>query len=159
MDPERYIGVDEHAPSLALARRRHPGSGREFVLADLATVHLERCRGADVAVMASVTHHLDDPAVMALLERVVTEIAPKRLLLQDAHATGPIGALARALDHGEYLRGREDLVRLLEPRFSIELLWTYDNPLRSFHQFLLALTPKSATSSEPHALRASTRSG
>lgn len=141
---DRYVGVDGHEPSLALARRRRSGPGRDFVLGELPDVPLQQWYGADVVIVASVTHHLDSDAVITLFDRIVTEVAPERILLQDAHATGPLGPLVRALDVGQHLRHRDDLVALLEPWFSIAVLWTYENPLRSFHQFLLELRPAGA---------------
>jgi SAM-dependent methyltransferase len=139
--PARYVGVDAHEPSLAVARRRRAYPGSEFVLADLMRAPLADWRGADVAVISSVTHHLDDGAVLALTERLRDDVAPRRLLLQDAQATGPLGPLVTALDDGDHLRPRADLVALLSSRFSVSTLWTYENPLRSFHQFLLELAP------------------
>jgi SAM-dependent methyltransferase len=140
--PARYVGVDAHEPSLAVARRRRAYEGSEFVLTDLMLAPLPDWRGADVAVISSVTHHLDDDAVVALTERLRDEVAPRRLLLQDAEATGPLGPLVTALDDGDHLRPRTDLVTLLSSRFSVSTLWTYENPLRSFHQFLLELAPR-----------------
>jgi SAM-dependent methyltransferase len=143
--PARYVGVDAHEPSLAVARRRRAYAGSEFVLADLMQAPLAEWRGADVAVISSVTHHLDDDAVVALAERVRDDVAPRRLLLQDAEATGPLGPLVTALDDGDDLRSPKQLIALLSSRFSISTLWTYKNPLRSFHQFLLELAPREST--------------
>jgi SAM-dependent methyltransferase len=140
--PARYVGVDAHEPSLAVARRRRAYRGSEFVLADLNEAPLADWRGADVAVISSVTHHLDDDAVVALTEQVRDEVAPRRLLLQDAQPGGPLGPIVTALDDGDHLRSRTELVALLSSQFSVSLLWTYDNPLRSFHQFLLELAPR-----------------
>lgn len=138
--PERYVGIDEHRASLAVARSRHRGAGREFIEASLADLPLDRWRGTDVVTVASVTHHLDDAAVVELLQRIELEVSPRRLLVQDAHATGPLRPLVTALDDGDHLRRQDELIGLLETRFDVALLWTYDNPLRSFHQFLLELT-------------------
>lgn len=140
VSPERYVGVDEHEPSLTVARRRHRGAGREFVRGPLSGQSLDAWRGADVVTVASVTHHLDDAAVVDLVERIAREVSPGRILVQDAHAIGPLGPLVTALDDGDHLRPRDELIALLESRFGVSLLWTYDNPLRSFHQFLLELT-------------------
>ena len=142
LQPARYVGVDAHEPSLAVARRRRAYAGSEFVLADLIQAPLADWRGADVAVISSVTHHLADGAVVALAERLRDDVEPRRLLLQDAEATGPLGPVVRALDDGDHLRSRTELVALLSSRFSISTLWTYENPLRSFHQFLLELAPR-----------------
>jgi SAM-dependent methyltransferase len=146
--PRRYVGVDEHGPSLEQGRRLHEGPGREFVLAPLAEVDLTRWRGADVAVVSSVTHHLDDAEAVRLLERVARDVAPARILLQDAEASGPLGPLVSYLDDGDHLRSRETLEALLAPGFETRCLWTYDNPLRSFHQFLLELRPR--VTAAPH---------
>lgn len=137
--PEHYVGIDDHEASLALARRRHAGVGREFIAASLADLPLRPWRGMEVVTIASVTHHLADAAVMELMQRVVEDISPQRLLVQDAHATGPLRSLVTALDDGDHLRHRDALIALLARRFEVAVLWTYDNPLRSFHQFLLDL--------------------
>jgi ubiquinone/menaquinone biosynthesis C-methylase UbiE len=140
--PQRYVGVDEHGPSLEEGRREHAGPGREFVQAPLGGLDLVRWRGADAVVVSSVCHHLDDAAVVELMERIAREAEPGRILLQDAEPTGPLGPLVSALDDGDHLRPKADLVRLLEPRFHVREGWTYDNPVRSFHQFLLELKPR-----------------
>jgi SAM-dependent methyltransferase len=141
--PERYVGIDAHEASLALARRRHAGVGREFIEASLADLPLDSWRGMDVVTIASVTHHLADAAVVELMERIVQHVCPQRLLVQDAHATGPLRSVVTALDDGDHLRHRDALIALLTRRFEVALLWTYDNPLRSFHQFLLELRARS----------------
>src|SRR3954468_15739096 len=146
VSPDRYVGIDEHAPSLEEARRIHGGAGREFVLAPLSAVDLTRWRGADAVVVSSVTHHLDDDGTVALLERVARDVAPARILLQDAEARGIRGRLVSYLDDGDHLRSRTSLEALLAPGFETRCLWTYDNPLRSFHQFLLELRPRTAGS-------------
>ena len=139
VSPAHYIGIDEHEPSLEAGRREHAGPGREFVLGALLDVDLTPWRGADVAVISSVMHHLDDGAVRRLVDKVERELDPGRILVQDAAPTGPLGPLVDKLDDGDHLRPREELERLLANR-SPRVLWTYDNPLRSFHQFLLELS-------------------
>jgi len=140
--PRRYVGVDDHEPSLAAGRAEHAGPGREFVRAALDDAPLARWRGADVVLVSSVCHHLPDAAVVELMERIEGEVGPHRILVQDAEPTGPLGPLVEALDDGDHLRSRSALVALLERGFHTRLLWTYDNPLRSFHQFLIELTPR-----------------
>jgi SAM-dependent methyltransferase len=140
VSPTQYVGIDGHAPSLDAGRGEHAGPGREFVLADLTLVALTPWRGVDVAVISSVTHHLADREVVELLDRVWEQLEPGRMLVQDAEAIGPLGPLVTALDDGDHLRPRAELERLLTPRYRTQLLWTYDNPMRSFHQFLLELT-------------------
>ncbi len=143
--PARYVGIDEHAPSLDAGRSEHAGAGREFVLAPLRDADLRPWLGADVVVLSSVCHHLDDGAVIALARRVMEEVAPMRVLVQDAEPTGPLGPLVRVLDDGDHLRPRAALENLLRRCGQPRLLWTYDNPLRSFHQFLYELRPLSST--------------
>jgi SAM-dependent methyltransferase len=147
VSPRRYVGIDEHGPSLDEGRRAHGGAGREFVLSPLAEVDLTPWRGADAVVVSSVTHHLDDRGTVALLDRVTRDVAPARILLQDAEATGPLRPLVSYLDDGDHLRSRASLEAVLSPRFETRCLWTYDNPLRSFHQFLLELHPRNGASS------------
>jgi len=142
VEPERYVGVEDHAGAIASARERHARPGYEFVEADLVDVSYAAWRGADVVVLSSVAHHLPADDLLRLLARIVAEVEPQRLLLQDAEATGPFGPLVRALDDGRHLRPKQRLIELLEPGFGVRVLWTYDNPLRSFHQFLLELAPR-----------------
>ena len=138
--PAHYVGIDEHEPSLEAGRSEHAGPGREFVLGALLETDLTPWRGTDVAVISSVMHHLDDDGVRRLVDKVARELEPGRLLVQDAAPTGPLGPLVDRLDDGDHLRPREELVALLADR-APRVLWTYDNPLRSFHQFLLELRP------------------
>jgi SAM-dependent methyltransferase len=142
--PARYVGVDGHPESLVAGRAAHAGPGREFVLADLGEADLRPYRGADAVVVSSVTHHLDDAGVRALLRRVADQVRPRRILLQDAQAAGPLAGLVAALDDGDHLRTKEELERLLADDFETRLRWTYDNPLHSFHQFLYELRPRGA---------------
>jgi SAM-dependent methyltransferase len=141
VSPARYVGVDEHEPSLAEARAEHGGPGREFILAPLASVDLTAWRGADTVILSSVCHHIDDASVSTLIARIATEVAPGRLLVQDAEPTGPLGPLVTRLDNGGHLRSRTELESLLAPAGTPRLLWTYDNPVRSFHQFLYEVRP------------------
>jgi SAM-dependent methyltransferase len=142
VSPKRYVGIDEHEPSLAAGRAEHGGPGREFVNAPLGGLSLEPWRGADAVVVSSVCHHLADDEVVALMERIQREVGPGRILVQDAEPSGPLGPLVDALDDGDHLRPKEDLLALLGRSFATRVLWTYDNPLRSFHQFLIEVTPR-----------------
>jgi SAM-dependent methyltransferase len=142
VDPIRYVGIESSEVALVAARRRHDEEGREFVPADLRDVALDRWRGPDVAVVSSVTHHLDDDAVVAFARRVRDELRPRRFLLQDAEPVGPLGPLVRAADDGRFLRSEENLVELLSSDFAVTVVWTYVNPIRSFRQFLLELTSR-----------------
>jgi SAM-dependent methyltransferase len=141
VEPRRYVGIDEHDASLAMARRRYARAGVEFVQATLDGLSLAPWRGADVVTVASVTHHLADSDVAALMARINDTVAPGRILVQDAEPIGRLGPLVTALDDGDHLRTRDELVSILESDFDVQRLWTYDNPLRSFHQFLLELRP------------------
>jgi len=142
--PARYVGVDEHGPSLEEGRRRHAGPGRAFVAASILDADLAPWRGADAVVLSSVCHHLGDAAVVGLLERIAAQVAPRRVLVQDAEPTGPLRGLVTRLDDGDHLRPRDELEALLARVAPPRLLWTYDNPLRSFHQFLFELRPAAA---------------
>jgi SAM-dependent methyltransferase len=141
VEPRRYVGVDEDPPALAAARAAHNRPDWQFVAGDLASEPLQQWRGADVAVLSSVTHHMDDAAVHGLLARVFAEVAPARVLVQDAEAIGPLGPVVRFLDKGRHLRRRSELRRLIEERYEVRELWLYDNPLRSFRQFLFEVRP------------------
>jgi SAM-dependent methyltransferase len=142
VQPDRYIGVDEHEPSLTAARDAFAGPGREFVQSGLRDAPLERWHGADVVVISSVTHHLADDEIRALLARVSATVEPSRILLQDAEPTGVLGPVVDRLDEGDHLRPQSELVGILQETFEVRELWSYDNPLRSFHQFLLELRPR-----------------
>jgi SAM-dependent methyltransferase len=141
LSPVRYVGIDEHPPSLAEGRARRGGPGREFVAGSIMDVELTPWRGADAVVLSSVCHHLDDAAVIALLTRIVEEAQPSRLMVQDAQPTGRLAGLVTRLDDGDHLRSRAQLETLLSRVAPPHLLWTYTNPLRSFHQFLYELRP------------------
>lgn len=140
VEPQRYVGIDGHLPSLEAGRTEHARDGWEFVEDNVTTVSLSPWRGADVAVISSVTHHLPDEDVVKLVRRVADEIEPGRLLLQDAEPMGALGPLVTALDDGDHLRPRDALVSLLEREFAVSELWRYENPLRSFRQFLFELS-------------------
>jgi SAM-dependent methyltransferase len=136
VQPRRYVGVDEDLPALAAARAAFARPEWQFLASDLARQSLEQWRGADVVLLSSVSHHLDDAAIHELLARVFAEVAPGRVLLQDAEPIGPLGPVVRFLDKGEHLRRHAELRGLIEERYQVRELWTYDNPLRSFRQFL-----------------------
>jgi ubiquinone/menaquinone biosynthesis C-methylase UbiE len=136
--PRRYAGLDEHRPSLEVATRRFSRPGYEFLGTGVDEADLSRWRGADVVVASSMTHHLTDEEVVSLIERVFRDVAPDRMLVQDAEATGPLGPLVTALDEGAHLRSPAELIALIRSRgYAVRSLWSYRNPLRSFHQFLL----------------------
>ena len=142
LKPTRYAGVDGDASEILRARERYERPGYEFLKDDLTTVPLEPWRGADVVGVSSVTHHLPDDVVRSLFSRVLHDIEPKAIFLQDATPTGLLGPVVTFLDAGRHMRTETQLAALLEPTFVVERLWSYDNPLRSFHQFLFKLTPR-----------------
>ncbi len=142
--PRRYVGLDLHAPSLDRARGARGGPGVELIEADLTTADLSAWDGADAVVISNVLHHLPDAEATALLDRVVAQVGPERILVQDAEPAGRLAPLVRALDGGDHLRGRAELLELLRSRFAVRELRRWHNPLRSFSYFLLELRPAAA---------------
>ena len=143
--PARYVGIDEHEPSLDQARRTHAGPGRDFVLAAVTTTDFSPWRESDVVVLSSVCHHLPGDEVVALVRRILEEVGPERVLVQDAEPTGPLRGLVTAVDDGDHLRPQAELEELLRRAGGdVALRWVYDNPLRSFHQFLYEMRPISS---------------
>lgn len=144
--PRSYVGIDGHEPSLAEGQRRHAGAGRTFVLAEVSDLDLRPWRGADAVLLSSVCHHLPDAAVVALVRRILDEVAPGRLMVQDAEPTGPLRRLVTMLDDGDHLRTQYALESLLvQAAGAVELEWVYDNPLRSFRQFLYEVRTRGST--------------
>ena len=139
--PERYVGLDLHGPSLERARRLRGGDGVELVEADITGADLTPWRGADVAVLSNLLHHLEDHQALDLLERVAGEAQARRIIVQDAEPRGAMAPVVRALDGGEHLRGRAELIDLVQPRFAARELARWSNRLRSFSYFLLELQP------------------
>lgn len=138
-NPDRYVGLDIHRPSLERARRRWDGSGMEFVEMDITRSDLTPWRGADVAVMSNFLHHLSDTEALNLLQHVVRDAQPGRILVQDAQPSGVMGPVVRALDDGEHLRSRTELIGLLQPTFAVREVAHWSNRLKSFAYFLLEL--------------------
>jgi SAM-dependent methyltransferase len=145
ISPARYVGVDEDVGEIRRARKKFRNANYTFISDDLETLDLRQWKGADIVALSSVTHHLSDDAVTMLFRRIANDIVPKVIYLQDATPTGPIGRLASFLDAGNHLRTERQLSSLLNDQYRIERLWTYTNPLRSFHQFLLRLTTSKNT--------------
>jgi SAM-dependent methyltransferase len=139
--PQRYVGIDLHPPSLERARRLRGGPGIELIEADVTAADLTPWRGADAAVVSNLLHHLSDHQALELLERVVRDAQPKRILVQDAEPRGAMAPVVRALDGGEHLRSRTELLDLVAPRFAAREVARWSNRLRSFSYFLLELRP------------------
>ena len=138
--PARYVGLDLHRPSLERARRRWgTGGGLEFVEADITRTGLSPWRGADVVVISNLLHHIQDAEALELLDREVREVAPERILVQDAEPRGAMAPVVRALDGGEHLRRRAELLELVRPLFATREVERWSNRLRSFHYFLVEL--------------------
>ena len=137
--PQRYVGLDLHRPSLERARRLRGGQGVELVEADITAADLTPWRGADVAVLSNLLHHLRDEEALELLERVARDAQAERILVQDAEPRGAMAPVVRAVDGGEHLRRRTELLDLVEPRFAARELARWSNRLRSFSYFLLEL--------------------
>ena len=139
--PDRYVGLDLHRASLERARRTRGAAGVELIEADITKTDLTAWRGPDVVVISNLLHHIRDDQALDLLDRVVREARPGRILVQDAEPCGAMAPVVRALDGGEHLRGRADLVALVEPRFATREVARWSNRLRSFNYFLLELRP------------------
>jgi SAM-dependent methyltransferase len=139
--PRRYVGLDLHPASLDRARRQRGGPGVELVEADVTRADLSAWSGADVVLISNVLHHLPEAEATGLLERVVSQVAPRRILVQDAEPAGVLAPVVRALDGGDHLRGRAELMALLRARFAVREVARWHNPLRSFSYFLLELRP------------------
>ena len=107
------MGLDLHRPSLERARRLRGGPGVELVEADITAADLSPWRSADVAVMSKLLHHLRDDEALELLERTMRDAQPKRILVQDAEPRGAMAPVVRALDGGEHLRRRTELLDLV----------------------------------------------
>ena len=137
--PGRYAGIDGEEPEVERARHRFQRDGYEFIVADLTAIALSPWRGYDSVTVSSVTHHLSDAEVKGLFSRIVDEIRPGAIFLQDATPMGILGPVVTFLDAGRHMRTESELTALLEADFEMEHLWAYVNPFRSFRQFCLHL--------------------
>lgn len=142
IDPERYVGLDFNPRSLAVARRRYGGEGREWVEGDVTSHPLDDWRGIDAVVCSALFHHLPDEQITALSERIVTEAAPARIVCADTLMIGALKGVIARLDEGEPVRSKDELYALLEPRFEIEPTWSFEVPLRTAHLWGFVLTPR-----------------
>ena len=140
--PLRYVGLDLHGASLERARRMWgTRGGVELVEADITQADLSAWRGADVVVISNLLHHIEDEEALDLLDRIASEVAPDRILVQDAEPRGAMAPVVRALDGGENLRRRAELLELVKPRFAAREVERWSNRFRSFHYFLVELRP------------------
>lgn len=142
LDPARYFGIDFNRASIEIARRKHGGPAAELIEADITSTSLASWRGADAVVCSALFHHLADEQLVELLERIVEEVGPSRIVCTDGVDIGPLRHLIAWLDEGDPSRPKADLYALLEPRFEVRETWTFEVPLRTVHVFGFVLTPR-----------------
>jgi SAM-dependent methyltransferase len=139
--PARYVGLDLHGASLERARSRRERPGVELIEADVTRADLSAWNGADVVVISNVLHHLPPEVASELLDRIVEQVGPRRILVQDAEPAGRLAPVVRKLDGGDHLRTRVELLDMLRARFAVREVARWRNPFRSFTYFLLELRP------------------
>lgn len=142
IQPERYVGLDFNPQSVAAARRRYGGGGREFAEADVTREPLAPWRGFDAVVCSALFHHLPDEQVSGLANRIAEEAVPARVVCADTLMIGPLKPMITRLDEGEPSRSKDELYELLAPRFEIEETWGFEVPLRTAHIWGFILTPR-----------------
>jgi SAM-dependent methyltransferase len=116
-----YLGFDINADYIEAARQRFGKRGR-FFCGDvgLATIN-EEAGTFDLALATGVLHHLDDDRAARLFELAHKALKPGgRLITFDGCYLAGQPRLARFVvsrDRGEFVRRREDYVRLAEGCF------------------------------------------
>lgn len=141
---ERYAGLDLHPPDLEYAKDHYAAPDFEFVEADVLADPLDRWHGFDVVTCSSLFHHFTDAQVEQFVDRIATQVEPKRWVFFDTVTRGPMRGLITRIDYGHPARSKEDLFALFRPRFDVKETWSYDNRFRTFHIFGFELEPRPA---------------
>lgn len=122
-----YVGIDINPGYIESARRRFKGT---FEVLDVVRDPLPR-RENDLVLVNSLMHHLDDPTVDSLLDRLRATLAPDgRLHVLDLvlpEERGIARALAR-MDRGDFARPETEWRRLLRAGYDEVVFERY--PLR-----------------------------
>jgi SAM-dependent methyltransferase len=120
-----YVGIDLSPSYIKSARRRY---GDRFVVGDAAARLPEGGAPYDMVLVNSLLHHLDDDAVMRVLDSVTELLAPGGLVhILDLELPGE-GGIARFLavnDRGNHVRAREHWLALLGSVLRIETFQPY----------------------------------
>jgi SAM-dependent methyltransferase len=128
-----YVGVDVNARYLEVARAMHQG---RFIEADLATANLSALGQFDTIIVNSFLHHLPDPAVQGLLDRlhdllepdgrihVLELVLPANLSISRVMARIDRGRFARPLEHWRALLGARFTPVVVEPYMLGRWLWS-----------------------------------
>lgn len=131
----RYIAVDLDRSKLRRLRKKQPAAAA--VLGD-GTALPVKDGSADLVLIKSVLHHLDEAEIGAVLEEVARVLAPGGcVLVSDAlwDARRWPGRALWAADRGSHPRAESDLRRALETRFQVTRWETY----AILHRYVLAV--------------------
>ncbi len=129
----RYVGLDIDPACITVARHRYAHRGT-FICGD--AVHgMADVRGpVDIVMANGLLHHLEDPKVLELLQRVRAALAPMgRLVTLDGCYTATQSRIARYLltkDRGSFVRTEDQYVDLARRVFACVRTHVHDDLLR-----------------------------
>jgi len=129
MPEVRYIGIDFSRGYIAAAQKRFGGRAT-FLCGDVNDAMRERLGPVDIVIAMGVIHHLSDPEVIALLQKVHLLLRPGgRFVSYDPCFTNPQHPVARWIhrhDRGDFVRFDIEYERLISQSFR-----SYERPIRT----------------------------
>jgi 2-polyprenyl-3-methyl-5-hydroxy-6-metoxy-1,4-benzoquinol methylase len=114
----KYLGLDLEDQYIKFARRQHPH--KEFSCMNVSELKLDSKR-FDVALLVDIIHHLSENEAKSLfleLSRAASRIYFFEPIIPNK--SNYVGRWLAANDRGQYIRSKEDLLKLLEQSFYIK---------------------------------------
>lgn len=139
--PGAYLGIDVDPDYVAFARLRFAGAMRRFELVRLEDLPADR--RFDKAMVVNCIHHLSDPYLRWMLDRLSRTVRTRVVIADlDPETANPLQAFLLACDRGDHIRPVAMQRALIEERFRIVEERRFPNSPHTVVQVLFVCEPK-----------------
>lgn len=142
INPKKYLGIDISESYIKHAKKNFETKSIKFMV--LNAMKIPKLKDSfDLVIMINVTHHLTNRQIEHILERLITNISFKRLLIFDGKPDiGILGKILEYLDPGNNFREVGQLTHLVSKYLKIEKAETVRKPYWIYKCPLVVAVPK-----------------
>ncbi len=125
-----YLGIDTSKEYLSYAKNLFKSTNRKFLFQDAVEAKFYKGRKFDVVILISILHHLSDKELAIILPQV-KKVTQKAVIVTDI-IPDPNGWLPKQLvklDRGQYVRSKEEKLKILKKYFKVKKVEMLDQKL------------------------------
>ncbi|MFH1407558.1 MAG: class I SAM-dependent methyltransferase [Patescibacteria group bacterium] len=126
----QYLGIDTNEQYLSYVKNHFKAKNRKFLLQDATKTKFYQDKKFDIVILISILHHLSDDELSIILPQI-RKVAKKAIIFTDIvpDPGGWLPKLLVKLDRGQYVRSREEKLKLIKKHLKVNNVKMLDQKL------------------------------